>query len=252
MTATTITPTITLRQYSAATVLGIWALAAVPMGIAAWVVAPAIAAPGTPGFLTAMLATLTAGLFWQMLVVAGFVAHEQRSLRWTTLRRALWLGPPADAAGRRGGRLWLWALPLVAGFAAVELTPLNLSAPGERDFGAALSSEPGQALLRGNWGLMALVVAMLVLNTVLGEELLFRGLLLPRMRGAFGRADWVVNAVLFAVYHLHQPWSIPGAAARGLMAGYATRRLHSAWLGIIPHSAQSVVFLVLTLAVVAS
>jgi membrane protease YdiL (CAAX protease family) len=47
-----------------------------------------------------------------------------------------------------------------------------------------------------------------VFNTVLGEELLFRGLLLPRMQGAFGRGDWVANGVLFAVYHLHVPWVI--------------------------------------------
>jgi uncharacterized protein len=31
---------------------------------------------------------------------------------------------------------------------------------------------------------------------VLGEELPFRGFLLPRMRGAFGRTDWIVNGVL--------------------------------------------------------
>ena len=50
---------------------------------------------------------------------------------------------------------------------------------------------------------------MMIFNTVLGEELLFRGLLLPRMRAAFGRWDWLVNGVLFGVYHLHLPSSIP-------------------------------------------
>ena len=50
---------------------------------------------------------------------------------------------------------------------------------------------------------------MAIFNTVLGEELLFRGLLLPRMNGAFGRWDWVANGVLFAAYHLHVPWTIP-------------------------------------------
>jgi hypothetical protein len=50
-----------------------------------------------------------------------------------------------------------------------------------------------------------------VFNSVLGEDLLFRGLLLPRMRGVFGRGDFVANGVLFAVYHLHQPWAIPAA-----------------------------------------
>ena len=63
--------------------------------------------------------------------------------------------------------------------------------------------------MAGSWGWFALLAAMLVFNTVLGEELLFRGFLLPRMNGVFGRRDWLANGVLFAVYHLHEPWVIP-------------------------------------------
>jgi hypothetical protein len=29
------------------------------------------------------------------------------------------------------------------------------------------------------------------------------------MNGVFGRGDWVANGVLFAGYHLHEPWRIP-------------------------------------------
>jgi membrane protease YdiL (CAAX protease family) len=58
---------------------------------------------------------------------------------------------------------------------------------------------------------------MLVFNTVLGEELLFRGFLLPRMNGAFGRGDWLANGVLFAAYHLHMPWSMLAPLADALV-----------------------------------
>jgi membrane protease YdiL (CAAX protease family) len=34
--------------------------------------------------------------------------------------------------------------------------------------------------MSGNWGWFALIVALFVFNAVLGEELLFRGVLLPR------------------------------------------------------------------------
>ncbi|MBN1306015.1 MAG: hypothetical protein JXA13_16380 [Anaerolineales bacterium] len=37
---------------------------------------------------------------------------------------------------------------------------------------------------------------MVICNTVLGEELLFRGLLLPRMQGVFGKWDWLANGLL--------------------------------------------------------
>jgi hypothetical protein len=57
------------------------------------------------------------------------------------------------------------------------------------------------------------------LQHLLGEELLFRGYLLPRMNGVFGRRDWLANGVLFAAYHLHVPWVMPAAlldSAQGL------------------------------------
>jgi membrane protease YdiL (CAAX protease family) len=86
---------------------------------------------------------------------------------------------------------------------------------------------------------------------VLGEELLFRGLLLPRMQGVFGRRDWVANGALFALYHLHQPWSILNALVDGVfLLAYPSRRFESAWMGIIVHSAQSVVLIIVVLTLV--
>jgi uncharacterized protein len=90
-----------------------------------------------------------------------------------------------------------------------------------------------------------------VFNTVLGEELLFRGLLLPRMRAAFGRRDWVANGVLFTLYHLHQPWSMPATLVEGIFfEAYPARRFQSAWMGIIVHSVQSVFVIAAVLALV--
>jgi membrane protease YdiL (CAAX protease family) len=85
---------------------------------------------------------------------------------------------------------------------------------------------------------------------VLGEELLFRGLLLPRMEGTFGRWDWAANGVLFAIYHLHVPWVIPQAFLDAFILAYPSKGYRSALVGIAVHSAQSVVLGVLTLAVV--
>ena len=82
-------------------------------------------------------------------------------------------------------------------------------------------------------------------NTVLGEELLFRGLLLPRMRGAFGRFDWVANGVLFAFYHLHMPWLIPSCLVDIFALSYPSRRYRSALIGMIVHSSQSFLFFTL-------
>ncbi|GAA3089871.1 CPBP family intramembrane glutamic endopeptidase [Streptosporangium carneum] len=255
-----LTPTVTIpveleevKQYRPLSVLAVWAAAAVPMGVLAWVVVPAVAGQGATvsRFAVTLIAALTVGLVWQCVLALSLVAFEQRSLRWAVVRDALWLRAPSDPSGRRGGRLWLWTLAFGLGFMMLQFVPFGLSEPTDRSLGEFLNSPGGQETLHGNWGLFALVCAMMLFNTVAGEELLFRGLLLPRMRGAFGRADWVVNGVLTGLYHLHQPWSIPGATVAGtFLLAYPTRRFRSAWMGIAVHSMQSVFFAALVFMVV--
>lgn len=242
-----------VRQYSLAQIAAVWAAAALPMGLLAWVVAPWLEGRlgGEEPLAKALLLCLTVGLIWQFALVLILVGREQRSLRWSRVREALWLRSPRDATtGRSGGRLWLWAVVFVVAYGLLEALPVHLSGPSDRDFGSFLQSDAGQELFRGAWGWFGLVVVLSVFNTVLGEELLFRGLLLPRMRGAFSRGDWLANATLFGLYHLHIPWAIPSAVAGGLLFAYPSRRFESALMGILVHSAQSVVvFLVVLLLV---
>jgi len=104
--------------------------------------------------------------------------------------------------------------------------------------------------LAGAWWLYGLFLLLALFNTVLGEELLFRGVLLPRMQGAFGRWDWVANGVLFGVYHLHQPWGIASSVVDGALCfALPSRRFRSAWFGIAVHSTQSVYFALVLLPV---
>jgi hypothetical protein len=70
------------------------------------------------------------------------------------------------------------------------------------------------------------------------------------MKGVFGKYDFVANGVLFACYHLHQPWVIPTALVDIFALAYPSRRFQSAWMGIIVHSAQSVVIIIVLLALV--
>ena len=84
-----------------------------------------------------------------------------------------------------------------------------IAAPENRDFANLVDSDAGKEFLSGAWGWYALLLVSFIFNTVLGEELLFRGFLLPRMNGAFGRGDWVANGLLFTGYHLHVPWGMP-------------------------------------------
>lgn len=242
-----------LPQFSLSQILGVWAGAALPMAALAWLAVPWLAAStfaGPAAWPQAILVALTAGLIWQFVLVLILVHREQGTLRWSVLKDALWLrAPQSPKTGRKGGLLWLLLIPLALLVYARELLP-KLPAPDGRDLGEFLQSTVGQEFFSGNWAWFALTLVMFVFNTVLGEELLFRGLLLPRMQGVFGRRDWLANGVLFALYHLHVPWAIPGRLVNTFILSWPSRRYRSALLGIIAHSSQSVVFGVLLLLLV--
>jgi CAAX protease family protein len=224
------------------------------MGVLAWIVVPWLRDQlgGRDPFAEALLISLTAGLIWQFFLVLILVRRELGGLQWPRVRDALWLRPPQDPkTGRVGGKVWWWALLFVLLIAVWSAVP-TIPGPSPRDLADFLNSDRGEDFFRGAWGWWVVVIVLLVFNTVLGEELLFRGLLLPRMQGVFGRGDWVANGVLFTVYHLHVPWVMPNTLVEGIfLEAYPSRRFQSAWMGIIVHSVQSVfaVVFVLTLVV---
>jgi membrane protease YdiL (CAAX protease family) len=127
----------------------------------------------------------------------------------------------------------------------------TIPGPSSRDFGNFIGTDAGKEFFHGAWGWYAVEVVLVVFNTVLGEELLFRGVLLPRMRNAFGKRDWIANGALFALYHVHMPWVIPSTFVDGIfLEAYPSRRFQSAWMGIIVHSSASVFALIFVLTLV--
>jgi membrane protease YdiL (CAAX protease family) len=143
----------------------------------------------------------------------------------------------------------LIVLPLLALDAAKEFLP-KLPHAANLDFYTFIGTAGGREFLSGAWGWFAVLIAMCVFNTVIGEELLFRGYLLPRMAGVFGRYDWVANGVIFAAYHLHRWWAIPDLLSGTLAYAWPAKRYRSTLVSITVHSAESVMMIVLVLPLV--
>ena len=112
-------------QYSLVKILGIWLLAAVPMGILGWIVAPALSPDITEdpvGAAYTRVGVLTVGLVWQFFLSMIIVRREEGNLRWSTIRQRLWLNKPRDPkTGQPRGVLWLWAVPFLVLIAVLEM-----------------------------------------------------------------------------------------------------------------------------------
>ena len=255
------------EQYSLAKILGIWALAAIPMGILSWILFPALSPDFDSDPLGAgvtRIVLLTIGLIWLFVLSMIIVRQEEGDLRWATVKRRLRLNTPRDPkTGETRRRLWLWMVPFVIGIVLWEVALTSsldalwvsifpfLAEPPGYSFGAVLESQEILERLVGAWWFLALFVVNAIFNTILGEEFLFRGVLLPKMEGVFGRWSWVANGVIFGFFHLHQPWGILTAIVGGaLFFALPAWRFHSTWMSIIVHSAQSVFFAFLILGAV--
>src|SRR5919107_2291338 len=174
------------EQYSLAKILGIWALAAAPMGILSWIVFPLLALDFESDPLTfgvTLLVLLTLGLVWLFVLSMIIVRREEGDLRWATLKQRLRLNVPREpSTGLPRARLFLWVIPFLVGVVVIELllnTPLEnawvsvfpfLAEPEGRSFDAFLGSQEIQQRLVGAWWFFALFVVQSIFNTILGEE----------------------------------------------------------------------------------
>jgi len=197
-----------MNQYTLWQILGIWALVALPMGILSWVVFPAVSPDFRVDPLGAgvtRLVLLTIGLIWLFILSMIIVRKEEGNLRWATIKRRLRLNTPRDPkTGETRRRLWLLVIPVMiasVGFDLalvpivqklwVSLFPFLAEPPGY-GLGTVLGSQEILDRLVGAWWFFGLFVVLSVFNVFLGEELFFRGVLLPKMEGVFGRC-WHVQ-----------------------------------------------------------
>lgn len=250
-------------QYTIWKILGIWLAAGAPMWLMGWVAYPALnsgLSQTEAGVLRTELFTL--GLIWQFVFALIILFSEEGSIRLSTIRRRFWLNHPVSPrTGKPQKTLWWWIIPLILLSASLEvglrspltnlwtgIFPFFAEPPGYN--AAELFAPEMRSLWPGEWGLLGSFLILSLFNTFLGEEFLFRGVLLPKMEGVFGKRDWVANGVLFTVYHLHQPWGLLATLPADLVFAFSGKYFRSNWFPIILHSGQSVLLLILILGLV--
>jgi uncharacterized protein len=245
------------KQYSLTKILAIWASVTIPMGLLVWVVAPAII-PHTslhPMLVHWML--IVVGMMWQFVVSLAILRRELGGLHWPSIKQRIRLNLPRDPhTGKARKVLFLWAVPAIAAnvlgiFLGIRLDQAWTNwLPGFDEPSYANLAVIADPQFQGQWWILGIALTHLLFNYLLGEELLFHGVLLPRMAGVFGRWDWVANTVLFGLYHVHKIWAWPSMITSSFGYAWAAKRFRSLWMSVVVHGIEGY-FIVLVVAALA-
>jgi membrane protease YdiL (CAAX protease family) len=213
-----------------------------------YVIMPHLAKRGVPIFLNYLLVYATAPML--ALIVASLIAYrrEGNAMSWPDFKNRFRLN-------KMDGKSWLWAIGLtlfmflsvgllsftarwLASFAffappdywPAELKPAAPSAPANN----AIPTEFMGIPLAGNWSVLIVLLVSLVIATF-GEELWWRGYILPRQELAHGKRTWVIHGLLWTSFHLFAPWNLIAILPGSLALSFVAQRLKNTWPAVIAH-----------------
>lgn len=70
---------------------------------------------------------------------------------------------------------------------------------------------------------------------IFGEELLFRGIILPRQIAKYGTKAWIYHGIIWGLWHFFWKWNLVGYIPFTLLLSYAVYKRKNTWIGIISH-----------------
>ena len=88
--------------------------------------------------------------------------------------------------------------------------------------------------VQGRWEIVFLFVMVLVFN-VAGEELWWRGIILPRQELTYGRWTWIIHGLLWTAFHVFKWWDLLGLLPVCLIIAYISQRTRNNWPALIAH-----------------
>lgn len=207
----------------------------------------------------AMVWSFTLSLYLPLLLIGitALVAYrlEGNEATWSAFRDRMRLQKPTR-------KVWVWAIvgllialvseallePTSHFLAAIPFfTPPNFL-PSLFDPNQAIALPPKDYLgvaLKGNAWLIGLYAISLFAN-IIGEELLWRGYLLPRQERVFGKWAWLVNGILWIfLLHFMMRWMWLVLIPTGLLTPFIAQYVKNTWAAILIHGFGNGIFLIL-------
>jgi membrane protease YdiL (CAAX protease family) len=175
---------------------------------------------------------ITGGLLvFLPLIIAGYLIlkREKAALDFRTFRERL-------RFRRMTQTDWLWA---GGSLVAIGVLTVLLQFILEWIYGEVSMHPPFMAfepLDAGRYWILALWLPVWILN-IMGEEFLWRGVILPRHEISFGQYAWLVHALAWVIFHLAFGWVLLLLLTPILfILPFAAQKTGNSWVAVIIHA----------------
>ncbi len=170
------------------------------------------------------------GIFLPLLLVAGILLKKEGVLG----KRGLWKNRLRFRSFNRGD--WLWSLTGIGAIAIVS----GLLMKGTEALLGTMSSQPPfmafEPLTSGRYWILAAWLPYWLLN-IMGEEILWRGVILPRQEARLGKWTWVFHGFCWTLFHIPFGWKLLSTMLPILfIQSYVVQKRQNTWTGVIIHA----------------
>lgn len=174
---------------------------------------------------------IVAGLgIFAPLIITGALILESEGYK---LSRSTWTGRLRFRKISKKDIVWsLTGLILVGILSGLIMQGLELLIGEFNHSPAFMSFDP---LSKGRYWLLLVWAPYWILN-ILGEEFLWRGVMLPRQEVAFGKYAWLIHAFGWGLFHIAFGWQLLVTLIPLIfIQSYIVQRVKNSWVGVIMH-----------------
>ena len=190
-----------------------------------WWMRPALTQAGIPDFIshTFSLTIVNVGLL--VAAVVGFI-REGNPLIWSAFAQRMRLA-------HMTGRIWLWAIggTLVFGGLALVIEPWAITFYTSIGYEIPIYTVPEATTVFG--GIMSHIIVLFF--NIVGEELWWRGYILPRQELTHGKITWLIHGTLWACFHMFKWWAVPFMFITCQIIPFVAQKTKNTWTGMINH-----------------
>lgn len=169
------------------------------------------------------------GIFTPLIITAILILRTEGY----KISKSTWIGRLRFRKITKSDLVWaIIGLVIVGILSGVILKGLELIL-GKFDHSPAfMSFEP---LSKGRYWLLFVWLPFWILN-ILGEEMLWRGVMLPRQEISFGKFAWLVHGFGWGLFHIAFGWQLLITLIPLIfIQSFIVQRTKNSWIGVIMH-----------------